>query len=220
MRFRIKDETPPNKCVIKRILSSGVRPEDEKLYAHLLRRLRRSCYLNEENKNLDPRGRLLEQYRKDGLVLFLGAGVSAESDVPNWPQLSDRLLLKSGVLRRDLATVKKALPSYITQFELAGRRLGTSKNLVEAIYQGLYGKMKCKLLFERKYRRVMRSKKWQGWSAVLKELQANKTLAAVGDLLLIGKDSERPRRNPQIHAVLAVNTVQPNGIVLHSENWR
>jgi hypothetical protein len=207
MRFRIKDpdEAPPNQCVIKRILSCGVQPGDEKLYAHLLRRLRQSCYLDKENKNLDPRERLLAQYRKDGLVLFLGAGVSANSGIPNWPQLSDKLLRKSGVLHRELATVKQAFPSYITQFELAGRRLGTYRKLVEAIYHGLYDEMKCKPLLEKIPPRYAKQKKWPRWGEVLKALQANKTLEAVGDLLLIGKDGARPRRNPQIHAVLTVN---------------
>src|ERR1700738_1422029 len=61
------------------------KPDD---YQQLLRRLRQSCYLDESDTPLTAQNRLLKQYRTDGLVLFLGAGVSLGSGIPNWVRLS------------------------------------------------------------------------------------------------------------------------------------
>jgi hypothetical protein len=113
-------------------------------------------------------------------------------------------LRKAGVPRDEVETVKKALQSYITQFELAGQLLGGRKKLLKAIYEGLYEGMECKPHLENIPPFYEDQKKWNGWGNVLKVLQANKTLGAVGDLL-VSHDGARPKRNPQIHAVLTFN---------------
>lgn len=64
--------------------------------------------------------------------------------------------------------------------------------------------MECKPQLEEIPRKYKQQISWDGWKRVLKTLQCNKTLAAVGDLLTI-EDQNGPRRNPQIHAVLTVN---------------
>jgi hypothetical protein len=153
---------------------------------------------------LPARERLIEQYKQDGLVLFLGAGVSRGSGIPAWPELAEALLLKSGVTADQLEIVKKVFPSSITEFELAGLLLGTNRSLVMAIYKGLYEQMKCKPRLEEIPRKYEEQIGWHGWGDVLKALQANKTLEAVGDLL-ITYDGTVPKRNPQIHAVLTFN---------------
>jgi hypothetical protein len=166
--------------------------------------MQKAFFLDAQNQSLPARKRLVEQYRKDGLVLFLGAGVSRGSGIPNWPELADTLLLKSGVKSADLNTVKKALPSYITQFELAGQLLGNRRRLVQEIYKGLYERMKCRPQLMEIPRKYEEQSGWHGWGRVLSALQTNKTLKAVGELL-ITNDAAKTRRNPQIHAVLTFN---------------
>jgi hypothetical protein len=97
---------------------------------------------------LPVRERLLGQYKKDGLVLFLGAGVSSGSKIPSWPALSSAVLEKAGITGEELEQVKKAVPSYITQFELAGQLLGNQRSLTMAIYEKLYEGMPCKAQLE------------------------------------------------------------------------
>jgi len=203
MRHR-STERPPARTDIDRIVREGAAANDESRFRQFVRRMQKAFFLDTQNQSLPARKRLIEQYRKDGLVLFLGAGVSRGSGIPNWPELADTLLLKSGVESADLNTVKKALPSYITQFELAGQLLGTRRRLVEEIYRGLYERMKCRPQLMEIPRKYEEQKGWHGWGNVLKVLQANKTLKAVGELLIIN-DGAKTRRNPQIHAVLTFN---------------
>ncbi len=186
------------------MVQCGALAEDKRRFPRLLRRLQKAFFLDTEYRPLAARERLIEQYKKDGLVLFLGAGVSRGSGIPSWPELADALLLKSGVAPDELESVKKVLPSYITQFELAGELLGTYKGLVVAIYQGLYERMECKSLLEGIPLKFEEQIGWRGWDDVLKVLQANKTLEGVGNLL-ITYDGGVAKRNPQIHAVLTFN---------------
>jgi len=203
MRHR-STERPPAKADIDRIVREGAAVDDESRFRQFVRRMQKAFFLDVKNRSLPARKRLVEQYRKDGLVLFLGAGVSSGSGIPNWPELADKLLLKSGVKSTDLNAVKKALPSYITQFELVGELLGTRRRLVEEIYRGLYARMECRPQLMEIPRKYEEQRGWHGWGNVFKALQANKTLKAVGDLL-IDSDSAEIRRNPQIHAVLTFN---------------
>ncbi len=105
MRVRFK-EAPPTKDQIDDILKNRASRDDQRYF---VQRLRTSCYLDDQNRPLDPRARLLAQYRKDGLVLFLGAGVSLKSGIPNWDQLIKRLLPEVGITE-DYETVKRVLP--------------------------------------------------------------------------------------------------------------
>jgi SIR2-like domain len=102
----------------------------------------------------------------------------------------------------EIPDVTKALPSYITQFELAAQRLG-NRDFLKALYQSLYQRMECKHHLEEIPRKYEEQTAWSGWSDVLKLFQSNKTLETVGDLLIATGDE--PRRNPQIHAVLTFN---------------
>lgn len=207
MRHRSK-ERPPERTVIDSIVKRGAAATDEQSYPQLLRRLRNACFLNDQNQPLLPQERLISQYRKDGLVLFLGAGTSKSSGIPNWPELAGEVLQKSGIERRnrELDKVKKALPSYIAQFELAALRLG-SKNFVRTVYEALYAGRKCAALVSLLKKiplEYSKQKNWSGWREVLQALQENATLRAIGDLLII-EDNEEPRCNPQIHGVVTFN---------------
>jgi hypothetical protein len=161
-------------------------------------------FLDSQNRPLSARQRLVNQYKEDGLVLFLGAGVSVESGVPSWPVLVDRILLKSKIARRDLSRIKRSLPNYITRFELAGLRAGDRVQFVKALYESLYSGVKCKGVLEQIPKKYEKQIGWPGWTRVLRCLKSNKTLAAVGNLLIV-HSQKKPRRNPQIHAVLTFN---------------
>jgi hypothetical protein len=203
MRHR-STQLPPTRDEIQRIVfEEGPSRDDKSRLSEFLNRMRRACFLNARNERVPPRERLVAQYAKDGLVLFLGAGVSKESGVPNWSELAEAVLLKSGVKPDELHTITKALPSYITQFELAGQILGNT-GLVKEIYRALYRNMKCKPQLEGIPIKYREQKGWHGWDKILKTLKGNKTLKAVGDLLISGKGTN-VRRNPQIHAVLTSN---------------
>lgn len=202
MRYRT-DETPPSRNEIDRVVfETGPSAEDESRFPGFLRRMRSACFLNAKEP-LSPLDRLVAQYGKDGLVLFLGAGVSCESGIPNWSELSRRLLLTAGVKARRIEAIKKALPSYVAQFELAGQMLGY-RGFVEGIYQALYEKLKCKSELEAIPMGWDEQKDWLGWNHVLRALMTNKTLEAVGNLLLLG-EGPTLRRNPQVPAVLTSN---------------
>jgi hypothetical protein len=204
MRIR-NTEQPPTKNVIDRIIREGALEEDRKRFPALLRRLKKAFFLDVELRPLSPRERLIRQYKEDGLVLFLGAGVSSGSGIPAWPELAQRLLLNSGIAQDELPDISKAFPSLIIQFELAACILGSNKKLIEELYRSLYATMECKRQLEKIPRKYEDQIRWTEWSEALKALECNKTLAAVGDLLIADDDKTGLRRNPQIHAVLTVN---------------
>ena len=210
MRYR-SNQTPPTKDEINRIVfGKGPSAGDEFRLSQFLLRMRNGCFLNTNNSPSRSVERLVAQYAKDGLVLFLGAGVSKDSGIPNWSELSQQLLLKSrdvllksGINASKIQAVKEALPSHIAQFELAGQVLG-NRGLVEEIYGALYKHVKCKPELESIPVAYKDQKEWLGWDKILRALQRNRTLEAVGDLLISGEGSSL-RRNPQVHAVLTSN---------------
>jgi hypothetical protein len=174
--------------------------------------LERSCYLAKDQREraLNARERLLEQYRNDGLVLFLGAGVSLGSGIPNWNSLIEDIFRKVGI---DPDIAMKAAPSSIyAQFELAALCSGEQKDFYKNLYDCLYNQagfkhLKAWLTKMKKGRKEQASSDQRNyWDDLRKELAKNETLRDVGDLLILD-DSEKQtlRRNPQIHAVLTVN---------------
>ncbi len=204
MRIRTEKQRPPSRTDIDRIIKEGANDDDKRNFGYFLRRMRKASFLDSQDQPLQARARPIRQYANDGLVLFLGAGVSKSSGIPNWPELADALLTRSGVAAKDLRTVKKALPSYIAQFELARLLLGSQRRFVEEIHRELYGEMKCGPQLKKIPRRYEKQTEWPGWKDVLKALEENRTLTSVGDLLIVYAGTE-PKRNPQIHAVLTSN---------------
>jgi hypothetical protein len=98
-------------------------------------------------------------------VLFLGAGVSVEG-VPNWPVLVNRVLLKSGIARRDLSQIERSLDTYIARFELAGLRAGNCLQFVKALYESLYSGVKCRGVLEQIPKKYEKQIGWPGWTRV------------------------------------------------------
>jgi hypothetical protein len=206
MRHRL-NEAPPESAEIDKIVGNGADARDSRRFPEFLRRFRNACFLDNQNRRLTALERLIAQYRKDGLVLFLGAGVSRGSGIPNWPGLTSEVLKKSGILPKEgeLDRVQRALPAFITQFELAGLRLGETE-FTTTVYDSLYGGTECKPLISllRKIPQPYKEQKnWRGWRDVLKALETNETLKAVADLLIVG--GRQPRCNPQIRAVVTFN---------------
>jgi hypothetical protein len=210
MRVRI-NEHPANEDDIKRIIEFGAHEDDIDPRKHLLKRLQTSCYLDENNpkRPLNARQRLLEQYRNDGLVLFLGAGVSLESGIPTWTALIQDVFR---AIKIDPDIAEQAAPSSIyARFELAALRSNGQKTFCDILYDSLYnqtGFKRLKKLLETIPRRNEEQNKWgkAKWNELLKELAKNVTLRDVGDLL-ISRDSKNKAfvRNPLIHAVLNTN---------------
>jgi hypothetical protein len=80
------------------MLKSGASGDDIQRFSLFVRRMQGALFFDSQARPLHPRGRVIEQYRKDGLVLFLGAGVSRGSGIPNWKELAETILLKSGII--------------------------------------------------------------------------------------------------------------------------
>lgn len=126
--MRVKTcERPPTAKVIERILQCGPSEKDKNDRPDFLRRLCQSCYLDSECRALEPRQRLLAQYRKDGLVLFLGVGVSCESKIPSWQSLAESILQEAGIAT-EYRLLQQEFPSLLTQFELAGCNFGADES--------------------------------------------------------------------------------------------
>lgn len=208
MRIRSKEQ-PASAGEIERIIEFGARSGERESRKRLLERLECSCYLakGQPERALKARDRLLAQYQKDGLVLFLGAGVSLGSGIPSWNSLIEDVLQQVGI--GDYDTVKRAFPSLLTQFELAGLRAGGQKAFAEILYDCLYeqpGFKHLKSLLKSIPRGREEQPKWSQWDDLRKELAKNETLRDVGDLLVLDDSEKRTlMRNPQIHAVLTVN---------------
>ena len=194
MRIR-SAQHPPTREEIDRILKEGASSDDQEQRPALLRRLRQGFFLDSHHQPLSARERLVQQYKKDGLVLFLGAGVSVGNGIPNWPKLANDVLLASGIVPAELPNVQKSFPSYLAQFELARQLLGTDRKLIATIYQELYKGTEGKLQLEKIPRKYEEQIGWYGWPEVVKALQPNKTLEALGNLL-ITYDGTKARRNP------------------------
>ena len=193
----------------------------------LRERMRQSCYLDGE-KRLSPRDRCRNQYRKDGLVLFLGAGVSTGSGIPNWPSLINGLLKKgkmhvhSGRSKTcqksasQILTEDARLP-LIAQFEMVAN--DDSKNgeasdsvrgraFAQRIYDSLYGGKqfsKVKKWLQDIPPNHSQKETYQHWDDILAEFRKNKTLEAVAELLLCDTQDTNLRANPNIRAVITVN---------------
>jgi len=193
-------EQPPTKQQIGDLKAKGTSSDDER---RIVKRLQQSCYLDCNNRPLDAKKRLLAQYRKDGLVLFLGAGVSCGSGIPSWTCLIRRLLSRVGITT-DYAVIQRVFPSLLSQFDLAAQKLSTPLDFARELYRCLYEDLKSKDLLKEIPKAPKKEAEWDKWDEVVTELQQNETLKAVGELLILDQ-GECQMRNPQIHAVLTTN---------------
>jgi SIR2-like domain len=215
----LSSETPPSGKDVHDIyeLKSGAKATTRS--TGLRKRMRQSCYLDGKGRRLGTLERLKAQYRRDGLTLFLGAGVNKDSGVPGWRDLISELLAVEGlkVLSSDgrvarcpsCALSEEANLSLPAQFSLAIPRMKSS-DLEERLYKSLYGSKtfrQLKDLLEKipPSNKGKRAAKTQAlWKQIQKEIsQKNPSLAAIGDLLL--KGGTRLKCNSAIHAVITTN---------------
>lgn len=186
-----------------------------------LERMRKCCYLDPRDCRTSGFDRLKLQYLRDGLALFLGAGVSHDSGVPDWRRLIEAMLGKQGFQvqsctdeeRRTSASrilEEQANLSLLAQFDLAAHQCADQSRtheFVALLRDRLYGQagfQRLKKLLQTIPFENRKKKEWN-WQPVLAELGANTTLAAVGDLLLREKAGRAIEVNPMVHAVLTTN---------------
>lgn len=187
----------------------------------LKKRMQKSCFLDAKNRRFSRFERLQEQYRRDGLTLFLGAGVSRCSGVRDWKDLLDDLLSSvrpdkgdSGKLSSSLLSEKANL-SLPAQFSLVREHLGSEGDFVRSLFSHLYGSEKfkeTKALVERipvSDEQKIASKTKPLWRDLATKIETeNPTLASIGKLLLADCarcDDGKPECNPKIHGVLTTN---------------
>jgi SIR2-like domain len=180
-----------------------------------LNRMRACGYLDSADRRTSGLERLRLQYDSDGLVLFLGAGVSKASGIPEWRELIDLMLktLKFGPpaengLSLSRLLEEKASLSLLSQFDLVSHQCegpDQSDKFVGLLREHLYGAPEFQTI-----RRLMNAipvnnaeKKRFDWQPLLMELRKNTTLAAVGDLLT--DQHGEVIVNPKIGAVLTTN---------------
>jgi hypothetical protein len=181
-----------------------------------LNRMRKCGYLDSGDRRTSGLERLRLQYDSDGLVLFLGAGSSIASGIPEWRGLIDGMLKTLGFVPAlenassfSRLLEEKASLSLLSQFDLVSHQCkgpDQSDRFVGMVRDHLYGAPEFQ-----EVRRLMNAipvdnekKKLFDWQPLLTELRKNATLAAVGDLLL---DQNRGEAvvNPKIGAVLTTN---------------
>ncbi len=212
-KYSYLDRNDVDEIVTTRARASFFQKRPLEDYNALLKRLRQSCYLDDSNVPLDAEQRLLEQYGRDGLVLFLGAGVSVGSNVPNWESLIQSLIRKAAMPPSDNIDFNRSRVEHLLrEFDRVYIHLGSKqKEFLKLLYDCLYEHFDAKL-------RVLLGKiplrreallGWKHWDECCDALAQNRSLAAVGDLLVTDDpviQGRAPwRRNPQVHAVLTVN---------------
>jgi hypothetical protein len=181
-----------------------------------LNRMRQCAYLDSQDRRTSGLERLRLQYKSDGLVLFLGAGVSKASGIPEWRELIDLMLKTLGFAPapENAASFSRLLEeranlSLLSQFDLVAHQckgLDQADKFVDLLRAHLYGSPRFQNI-----RRLMNGipvdnvrKTLFDWTPLVMELQNNTTLAAVGDLLL-DPGAPEARANPKIGAVLTTN---------------
>lgn len=181
-----------------------------------LNRMRKCAYLDFADRRTSGLERLRLQYESDGLVLFLGAGVSKASGIPEWRGLIDAMLKTLGIgpATENASSFSRLLEekaglSLLSQFDLVSHQCqgpDQSDKFVGLLREHLYGASEFAEI-----RRLMNAipvdnekKKLFNWQPLLMELRKNTTLAAVGDLLLDQNGGEAVV-NSRIGAVLTTN---------------
>jgi hypothetical protein len=137
-------------------------------------------------------GELKDKYRKNGIALALGAGVSTGCDLPDWCELLRRIAIdfygdKGQSLVNEMIAKGYPLPTIASMLEINRPR---GKNFGEVIRDALYKK------FGFYHKKVEKA-------AFVKYVEEhNKTLSAVADLC---KSWDGKSANPLIHAIINSN---------------
>ena len=144
--------------------------------------------------------RLRKDYRRKGLVLVLGAGVSKLSGLPDWEELLRRL---EGEVRAEgdppvLDTLKNdsySLPAIVSVLEAAYRE--SKKDFARAIQEQLY----LDFPFRSRLKTDGDKQKFIGHE----KLRRNKTLRAVAAVCAVRRPDGSFGPNPCVHAIVTTN---------------
>jgi hypothetical protein len=181
-----------------------------------LSRMRKCGYLDSADRRTSGLERLRLQYDSDGLVLFLGAGSSKASGIPEWRGLLDGMLKtflsepateNAPSLSRLLE--EKASLSLLSQFDLVSHQCkgpNQSDKFIGMLRDHLYGAREFQQIRGLMNAIPVENEKKKGfnWQPLLTALRKNATLAAVGDVLL-DSNGGKAVVNPKIGAVLTTN---------------
>jgi len=146
---------------------------------------------------------LEKAYKREGVVLVLGAGVSIGSNMPNWEQLI------SGVARkcldeRGVSVVKElrqrdySLPAIASVIERHFRQRGTQTQFLEYVREVLYAGLPDEF-----YRQLMDEERKKRFAELIRE--SNTTLRTVASFCAVKNQSDSYRANPLVHAVITFN---------------
>jgi SIR2-like domain len=215
----IAQEARENVIQIER-LPAGEALDPNRFERGLLRRMQDYGYLTPDHRRASGLDRLKHALRSEGLVLFLGAGVSKASGIPGWRELLDALLADmvsfpeasstngpsgSASLRLESAA---RLPM-TSQFDLVAhdcKEHDREHEFVDRLRAGLYGQKD--FAGTRELLNAIpednEAKKLHDWTLLRAALDKNETLAATGELLVHALMGSQPT-HPKVHAVLTTN---------------
>jgi hypothetical protein len=150
--------------------------------------------------------------------LFLGAGVSKQSGIPDWGEVLNKILQEAGIRVAEtepctsIATILEVTAKIprTALLDLCANECESrpDKRTFESMLRGaLYGGERFASLSTMLQGIPFsnRAKTSFDWRPVLDELKKNTTLAAVGDLITEEESPGEVHKNAKIHAVLTTN---------------
>jgi len=154
-------------------------------------------------------------YKREGIVLVLGAGVSMSSGIPSWKRLLDRLVMKmeGGGKGVSDALEGKGMSLTVLASLLEERTKGARKAFVEKVRKALYadfpfhpggvGKSN-----RRQFVNYI-EKGQEGWQEDAAKAKPNHTLHSVGAFCTVWKEPQKSESpfdvNPRVRAVVTLN---------------
>jgi hypothetical protein len=146
---------------------------------------------------------LARDYKREGVVLVLGAGVSIGSNSPNWEQLiigvARKCLGERGVsVVKELRQRDYSLPAIASVIERHFRQRGTQAQFIEYVREVLYAGLPSEF-----HRQAMD----EGLKAKFAEriCESNSTLRTVASFCAVKNQSNSFLANPLVHAIITFN---------------
>jgi len=139
---------------------------------------------------------IVETYKKKGVVLCLGAGVSVGSNLPNWPDLLQRLADGCGDATLDVAALVRLGWTLPAIAGMLARTYGSRDDFAKAVRRALYQDFP---FFPQGVTKENRR------AFVRHVREQNSSLSAVAALCACRLDSGRYAPNPLIHGIVTFN---------------
>lgn len=153
--------------------------------------------------NDDHWQQLEKAYRREGVVLVLGAGVSIGSRLPNWEQLiigvARKCLGERGVsVVKELRQRDYSLPAIATVIERRFWQEGTHAQFLEYVREILYAGLPSEF-----YRQPMDEDRKKRFTEFIRE--SNPTLRTVASFCALKNQLDSFQANPLVHAIITFN---------------